>query len=92
MMKIFFYKTILIAFVFFITFKLTVGSLINQTESKIKDLTSKETVEIIKMKIRKEMQNAIDKDDYLNDDDAVLINKFLRKLGLNWNNLSHIVL
>ena len=39
MMKIFFYKTILIAFVFFITFKLTVGSLINQTESKIKDLT-----------------------------------------------------
>ena len=79
-MKIFFYKTILIAFVFFITFKLTVGSLINQTESKIKDLTSKETVEIIKMKIRKEMQNAIDKDDYLNDDDAVLINKFLRKI------------
>ncbi len=80
MMKIFFYKTILIAFVFFITFKLTVGSLINQTESKIKDLTSKESVEIIKMKIRKEMQNAIDKDDYLNDDDAVLINKFLRKI------------
>ncbi len=80
MMKIFFYKTILIAFVFFITFKLTVGSLINQTESKIKDLTSKESVEIIKMKIRNEMQNAIDKDDYLNDDDAVLINKFLRKI------------
>ena len=80
MMKIFFYKTILIALVFFITFKLTVGSLVNQTESKIKDLTSKESVEIIKMKIRKEMQNAIDKDDYLNDDDAVLINKFLRKI------------
>mgnify|MGYP000639537512 FL=1 len=80
MMKIFFYKTILIAFVFFITFKLTVGSLINQTERKIKDLTSKESVEIIKTKIRKEMQNAIDKDDYLNDDDAVLINKFLRKI------------
>ena len=80
MMKIFFYKTILIAFVFFITFKLTVGSLINQTESKIKDLTSKESVEIIKTKIRKEMQNAIDKEDYLNDDDAVLINKFLRKI------------
>ena len=80
MMKIFFYKTILIAFVFFITFKLTVGSLINQTESKIKDLASKESVEIIKMKIRKEMQNAINKDDYLNDDDAVLINKFLRKI------------
>ena len=80
MMKIFFYKTILVAIVFFIAFKLTIGSLINQTESKIKDLTSKESVEMIKMKIRKEMQNAIDKEDYLNDNDAVLINNFLEKI------------
>tara|TARA_Y100000768_G_C23843131_1_gene617143 strand:+ start:175 stop:429 length:255 start_codon:yes stop_codon:yes gene_type:complete len=79
-MKIFFYKTILVAIVFFIAFKLTIGSLINQTESKIKDLTSKESVEMIKMKIRKEMQNAIDKEDYLNDNDAVLINNFLKKI------------
>ncbi len=80
MMKIFFYKTILVAIVFFIAFKLTIGSLINQTESKIKDLTSKESVEMIKMKIRKEMQNAIDKEDYLNDNDAILINNFLKKI------------
>ena len=80
MMKIFFYKTILVAIVFFIAFKLTIGSLINQTESKIRDLTSKESVEMIKMKIRKEMQNAIDKEDYINDNDAVLINNFLKKI------------
>ena len=80
MMKIFFYKTILVAIVFFIAFKLTIGSLINQTEGKIKDLTSKQSVEMIKMKIRKEMQNAIDKEDYLNDNDAVLINNFLKKI------------
>ena len=80
MMKIFFYKTILVAIVFFIAFKLTIGSLINQTESKIRDLTSKESVEMIKMKIRKEMQNAIDKEDYLNDNDAILINNFLKKI------------
>ena len=80
MMKIFFYKTILVAIVFFIAFKLTIGSLINQTESKIRDLTSKESVEMIKMKIRKEMQNAIDKENYLNENDAVLINNFLKKI------------
>ena len=80
MMKIFFYKTILVAIVFFIAFKLTIGSLINQTESKIKDITSKESVEMIKMKIRKEMQNAIDKEDYLNENDAILINNFLKKI------------
>lgn len=80
MMKIFFYKTILVAIVFFIAFKLTIGSLINQTEGKIKDLTSKQSVEMIKMKIRKEMQNAIDKEDYLNENDAILINNFLKKI------------
>ena len=80
MMKIFFYKTILVAIVFFIAFKLTIGSLINQTESKINDITSKESVEMIKMKIRKEMQNAIDKEDYLNENDAILINNFLKKI------------
>ena len=34
-MKIFFYKTLLIALIFFITFKLTIGSVINEIEHKI---------------------------------------------------------
>ena len=75
-MKIFFYKTILVALVFFITFKLTLGSLINQTKSQVKDLTSKENVELLKSKIRKEIKTAIEKEDYINDEDAVLIRNF----------------
>ena len=80
MMKIFFYKTILVAIVFFIAFKLTVGSLINQAENKIKNLTSKENIELFKNKIREEMVTAIEKEDYINDEDAILIKKFLRKV------------
>tara|TARA_Y100001958_G_C20681636_1_gene196142 strand:- start:147 stop:401 length:255 start_codon:yes stop_codon:yes gene_type:complete len=79
-MKIFFYKTMLIALVFFIAFKLTIGSLINQTKSEIKNLTSKENVERLKSEIRKEMKKAIEKEDYINDADAVLIKKFLKKV------------
>ena len=79
-MKIFFYKTILVALVFFITFKLTLGSLINQTKSQVKDLTSKENVELLKSKIRKEINTAIEKEDYINDEDAVLIKNFLKKV------------
>lgn len=79
-MKIFFYKTILVAIVFFIAFKLTVGSLINQAENKIKNLTSKENIELFKNKIREEMVTAIEKEDYINDEDAILIKKFLRKV------------
>ncbi len=80
MMKIFFYKTMLVAFVFFIAFKLTIGSLINQTENKIKSLTSKENVELLKSKLRKEMQQAIEKEDYIKDEDAILIKNFLKKV------------
>mgnify|MGYP002820402787 FL=1 len=79
-MKIFFYKTMLVALVFFITFKLTIGSLINQTKSEIKNLTSKENVERLKSEVRKEMKKAIKKEDYIKDDDAVLIKKFLKKV------------
>lgn len=85
MMKIFFYKTILVAFVFFIAFKITIGSLINQTESKVKDFTSKENVEIIKSKIRKEMQNAIEKDDYIKEEDAIIIRGFINKIKSELN-------
>ena len=80
MMKIFFYKTMLVALVFFIAFKLTIGSLVNQTKSEIKNLTSKENVERLKSKIRKEMTTAIEKEDYINDDDALLIKNFLKKI------------
>ena len=79
-MKIFFYKTMLVALVFFITFKLTIGSLINQTKCEIKNLTSKENVERLKSEVRKEMKKAIKKEDYIKDDDAVLIKKFLKKV------------
>ena len=79
-MKIFFYKTMLIALVFFVAFKLTIGSLINQTKSEIKNLTSKENVERLKSEIRKEMKKAIEKEEYINDEDAVLIKKFLKKV------------
>ena len=55
----------LVALVFFITFKLTIGSLINQTKGEIKNLTSKENVERIKSEVRKEMKKAIKKEDYI---------------------------
>ncbi len=70
----------LVALVFFIAFKLTIGSLINQTENKIKNLTSKENVELLKSKIKREMKTAIEKENYITDEDALLIKKFLKKV------------
>mgnify|MGYP001355889145 FL=1 len=49
-MKLFFYKTIFVAFVFFITFKITVGSTVKYVENKIYSLSSKENLEYVKKK------------------------------------------
>ena len=44
-MKIFFYKTLLVAFIFFIVFKITIGSLINEIENEVYKMKSKENIE-----------------------------------------------
>ena len=58
-MKIFFYKTLFVALVFFIIFKITIGSALKEVEIKFKNLSSKENVELVKDKLRKEMKDAI---------------------------------
>ena len=79
-MKIFFYKTLFVALVVFILFRVLIGQLVNDIETKIENFGSKESIELAKNKIRNEMQNAIEKDDYIKDDDAELIKKFIDKI------------
>ncbi len=85
-MKIFFYKTLLVSFVFFIVFKITIGSVISSFESKIHNLSSKENIEMIKEKIREEIKVAINKEKFINEEDAELINAFLKKIQTDLNN------
>tara|TARA_B100001121_G_C18507433_1_gene534994 strand:- start:470 stop:724 length:255 start_codon:yes stop_codon:yes gene_type:complete len=79
-MKVFFYKTLFIAVVVFILFRVLIGSLVNDIETKIENFQSKENIELIKDKARDEMRNAIEKEDYINDEDALLIKKFIEKI------------
>jgi|TARA_B100001175_G_C18890395_1_gene348552 hypothetical protein len=79
-MKIFIYKTLIIFFLIFLLFKLTIGSVINNYEKKFDQLFSKEKLVKTKIKIKNEMKKAIEKENYLDPQDAKLINKFLKKL------------
>ena len=79
-MKLFIYKSLIIFFLVFLLFKLTFGSLIRNYEKKIDAYFSKGNVNQIREKIKEEMQNAIEKENYLDPEDAKLINKFLKKL------------
>jgi len=79
-MKLFIYKSLLVFFLTFLLFKLTIGSVVKNYEKKIDHYLSKYYLENLKSKIRSEVENAIDKDNYLKPEDAELINKFLKKL------------
>tara|TARA_X000000368_G_scaffold398113_1_gene367868 strand:+ start:258 stop:515 length:258 start_codon:yes stop_codon:yes gene_type:complete len=85
-MKIFFYKTLLVAFVFFIVFKLTVGSLVNNLENRVYNSISKENIERVKENLRKQMYIAIEKDNFIKKEDAELINTFINKIKKDLNN------
>ena len=79
-MKLFIYKTLVVFFLIFVLFQLTIGPLIHNYEKKLDSYLSKENLSYIKTKMRKEMKNAIEKENYLQPEDAELINKFLKKL------------
>ena len=79
-MKLFIYKALVAFFLVFLLFQLTIGALIRNYEEKLDSYLSKENLSHIKIKMRKEMKNAIKKENYLEPEDAELINKFLKKL------------
>jgi len=85
-MKIFIYKTLFIFVCIFILFQLTIGVKLKQLNNELAKLKSKQNIEIIKDKLRDELRNAIGKENYLNPDDAKLVNEFINKLKKELSN------
>ena len=79
-MKIFVYKALFVFLCIFLLFQFTIGYRIKQLESRLEYFQSKENIETLKNKLRDEMRNAIKKENYLNPDDAKLINEFINKI------------
>ena len=84
-MKLFFYKSILIFFLFLIGFHFSFNYIVKEVRSNIENNFSKERIEDIKSKLRDEMEVAIEKDVFISKDDAELINKFFNKIKTDLN-------
>ncbi len=85
-MKIFVYKTLFVFVCAFLLFQLTIGAKMGQLNNELEKFKSKENIETIKNKLRKELRNAISKDNYLSPEDAKLINEFVNKLKKELSN------
>ena len=84
-MKIFVYKVVFVMISLFFLFNFTIGYQIRKIEDKIINVSSAEQINNIKEKLRKEMNSAINKDKIFNEEDKLLINKFLKKIILSWS-------
>ncbi len=79
-MKVFFYKSIIVVFLFLITFHFSFNYAYKKIANILNDTFSKDKIESVKNKLRSEAKVAINKDVYINSEDAELINKFLNKI------------
>jgi uncharacterized protein YlxW (UPF0749 family) len=79
-MKLFIYKTLFAAIIFFVLFQITISATVNKFKENINYLSSDENKNLIKNKLRKELNSAIKKENYLNEEDKRLIKQFLDKV------------
>ena len=81
-MKLFFYKTLIVAVAFILVFKLTFGLVISNFESKLQSLSDKKNREIIIEKVKDEIRSANKKENILDNEERELLSTFLKKLRL----------
>jgi hypothetical protein len=85
-MKIFIYKSLIVFFLFVLAFNVTINYKLRSYEKDIKALTSENSKEKFKNKIKDEMKKAIEKDKYFTEEERNLINSFLNKIQEELNN------
>ena len=79
-MRQYIYKTIVAVIALILVFEFTIGKSINKFDQKIESFFSKEGRKETVSSIKKEMQKAIDKENYLTSEERVLINNFIEKI------------
>ncbi len=79
-MKNFIYKTIVVVIGIVLLYEFTIGKQVALFKDRFDILISKEGRRDGVDKLRNEIQKAINKDRYLSKEDAILLNKFLKKI------------
>ncbi len=84
-MRTYIYKTIIVVVAIILVFEFTIGKTVNKFDQKIESLFSKEGRKETIISIKNEMQKAIDKENYLTNEERVLINNFINKIKKELN-------
>tara|TARA_B100001123_G_C14690659_1_gene781194 strand:- start:109 stop:378 length:270 start_codon:yes stop_codon:yes gene_type:complete len=84
-MRDYIYKIIIAVIALIIVFEFTIGRKFNQINEKVEILFTKEGRKQMVISIKNEMERAINKENYLTEDERILINKFILKIKSELN-------
>ena len=79
-MRNYIYKTLIAVIALIVVFEFTVGKTINRISSQTEILFTKEGRKGMVSSIKIEMEKAIKKENYLDEDERILINQFIKKI------------
>ena len=84
-MRNYIYKTLIAVIALIVVFEFTIGKTLNKITKQTDVLLTKEGRKQIVNTIKVEMEKAVKKENYLKEDERILINKFINKIkaGLN---------
>ena len=79
-MRDYIYKTLIAVIALIIVFEFTIGKTLNKITKQTDVLLTKEGRKKMVNTIKVEMKKAVDKENYLKEDERILINKFINKI------------
>ena len=86
-MRNYIYKTIIAIIAFIIVFEFTIGKTLNKITSQTDKFLTREGRKEMVNSIKIEMNKAIEKENFLKQDERILINKFINKIKNELNNV-----
>tara|TARA_Y100000389_G_C17436744_1_gene506009 strand:- start:146 stop:412 length:267 start_codon:yes stop_codon:yes gene_type:complete len=87
-MRQFIYKTVIAVIAIILVFEFTIGKTINKFNQKIEILFSKEGRKNTVISVKNEMKKAINKENYLSNEERLLINNFIFKIKKELNSVN----
>ena len=86
-MRNYIYKTIIAVIALIIVFEFTVGKTLKKITSQTDIILTKDGRKQMVLSIKNEMKKAIEKENYLKEEERVLINKFIDKIKTELNSV-----
>ena len=79
-MRNYIYKILIAVIALIVVFEFTIGKAINRISSQTEILFTKEGRKGMVSSIKTEMEKAVKKENYLDEDERILINNFIKKI------------